>query len=156
MRKIQRKRVKLLTALFFLTFVFTFNFFNNEAFASTKRSKKPKKPKKSQTKSDSKSIETDSSDFLPESDLAKDYVPKIYRCPECGYEQDMAGFCPDHNLIELTLIVDRTRNPLAPPEYDGNEDILVDIPLKNLQFKKEQLVSEDSKSDEDSKTTTEE
>jgi hypothetical protein len=150
MCKINKKKVKLLTALFFLTFTFTFGTLAEPSFGATKQDKKPKKPSKTQkpSKSDGKKQESASSDYLPESDLAKDYIPEIYRCPECGYEQDSPGLCPDHSLIQLALIVDRTKNPLAPTEYDGNEDILVDIPLKNLVFKKEQLSDEATDSED--------
>jgi hypothetical protein len=155
MRKIKRKRVKLLTALFFLTFTFTFGILDTPFSGASAQDKKPKKPSKSQNKTDNKDSKSESSDFLPESDLAKDYVPEIYRCPECGYEQDLPGTCPDHSLVELSLIVDRTKNPLAPSEYDGNEDILVDIPLKNLSFKKEQLSTDDSEESKADKKTEE-
>ena len=72
---------------------------------------------------------------LPEPDLAKNYVPDIYRCPDCGYEQDVSGTCPDHPTVDLVIIRDKARNPLAPVEYDGTK-IFVDIPLK-MCFKKE-------------------
>ena len=65
-------------------------------------------------------------------------MPDIYRCPDCGYEQDEAGFCPDHTTLELVKIISDVKNPLTPSELDGNEDILVDVPL-NIDFKKDEL-----------------
>lgn len=122
------------------------------------KSKPKQSSKKSNKKPDSKNdkikVGADDLGHLPEPDLAKNYVPDIYRCPECGYEQDISGTCPDHTTVDLVIIRDKARNPLAPVEYDGNEDIIVDIPLKNVVFKKEIL--EDNKEEEsnDSKTDT--
>lgn len=78
--------------------------------------------------------------FLKEEKANLQYMPDIYRCPECGYEQDEPGSCPDHNKIELIKIISKARDPLAPAELDGNEDIIVDIPLKNLEFRKETIL----------------
>lgn len=75
--------------------------------------------------------------FLQEGEKMIDYVPDIYRCPECGYEQDEPGTCPDHNTLDLVKVISKGRDPLEPAEFDGNEDIIVDVPLKNLLFKKE-------------------
>lgn len=75
--------------------------------------------------------------FLQEGEKMIDYVPDIYRCPECGYEQDEPGTCPDHNTLELVKVISKGRDPLEPAEFDGNEDIIVDVPLKNLLFKKD-------------------
>lgn len=113
-----------------------------------------KSNKKSGSKNDKIKVGADDLGHLPEPDLAKNYVPDIYRCPDCGYEQDVSGTCPDHPTVDLVIIRDKARNPLAPVEYDGNEDIIVDIPLKNVVFKKEIL--EDNKAEEsnDSKTDT--
>ena len=122
------------------------------------KSKPKQSSKKTNKKPDSKNdkikVGADDLGHLPEPDLAKNYVPDIYRCPECGYEQDISGTCPDHTTVDLVIIRDKARNPLAPVEYDGNEDIIVDIPLKNVVFKKEIL--EDNKAEEsnDSKTDT--
>jgi hypothetical protein len=85
--------------------------------------------------------------FLKEEEANVKYMPDIFRCPECGYEQDEPGFCPDHNKIELIKIISKARDPLAPPELDGNEDIIVDIPLKNLEFRKETVLKTASESE---------
>ncbi|MGM0598231.1 MAG: hypothetical protein ACQETH_00320 [Candidatus Rifleibacteriota bacterium] len=84
--------------------------------------------------------------FLKEEKANVKYMPDIYRCPECGYEQDHPGSCPDHNKIELIKIISESRDPMAPPELDGNEDIIVDIPLKNLEFRKETILKTASES----------
>ena len=76
--------------------------------------------------------------FLMDDPSSRNYMPDIYRCPDCGYEQDEPGFCPDHITLELVKIISNPKDPLAPAEYDGNEDILVDIPL-NLEFKKDNI-----------------
>ncbi|MDD3000958.1 MAG: hypothetical protein PHF29_04325 [Candidatus Riflebacteria bacterium] len=128
-----------------------------------KEKSKPKKSKKSSSKTDKAKSSAQSnestksendSDYLPEPDSAKSYVPDIYRCPECGYEQDVIGTCPDHATIDLVFIRDKARDPLAPAEYDGNEDIIVDIPLKNVVFKKEILEDDKTEESDDSKTDT--
>lgn len=78
----------------------------------------------------------DISDFPEESVDNRSFFPDVYRCPECGYEQDEEGVCPDHFSTELVKILSRGRNPIAPLELDGNEDIIVDVPLRNLEFNK--------------------
>jgi len=75
--------------------------------------------------------------FLQEADKSATFMPDIYRCPECGYEQDEEGNCPDHTTISLVKVLSAGRDPLAPAELDGNEDIIVDVPLKNIEFRKE-------------------
>lgn len=75
--------------------------------------------------------------FLQEADQSATFMPDIYRCPGCGYEQDEEGTCPDHTTIALVKILSAGRDPLAPAELDGNEDIIVDVPLKNIEFRKE-------------------
>ncbi|NLM18183.1 MAG: hypothetical protein GX221_10745 [Candidatus Riflebacteria bacterium] len=62
------------------------------------------------------------------------FFPDIYRCPECGYEQDIPGKCPDHPFSDLLKTFAKTQNPLEPTELDGNEDLIADIPLSNLTF----------------------
>ncbi|MBU1107891.1 MAG: hypothetical protein KKB51_14555 [Candidatus Riflebacteria bacterium] len=79
--------------------------------------------------------------FLQETDKTATFLPEIYRCPECGYEQDEEGKCPDHTAIALVKVLSAGRDPLAPSELDGNEDIIVDIPLKNIEFKKEAVTT---------------
>ncbi|NLI78056.1 MAG: hypothetical protein GX442_16685 [Candidatus Riflebacteria bacterium] len=74
--------------------------------------------------------------FLPEVADNQTYLPDIFRCPECGYEQDEPGTCPDHGETELIKILSKGKNPLAPPELDGNEDLLVDVPLTGLVLRK--------------------
>lgn len=122
------------------------------------KSKPKQSSKKSNKKPDSKNdkikVGADDIGHLPEPDLAKNYVPDIYRCPDCGYEQDVSGTCPDHTTVDLVIIRDKARNPLAPVEYDGNEDIIVDIPLKNVVFKKEILEENKAEESNDSKTDT--
>lgn len=122
------------------------------------KSKPKQSSKKSNKKPDSKNdkikVGADDLGHLPEPDLAKNYVPDIYRCPDCGYEQDVSGTCPDHPTVDLVIIRDKARNPLAPVEYDGNEDIIVDIPLKNVVFKKEILEENKAEESNDSKTDT--
>jgi len=79
--------------------------------------------------------------FLQEADKSASFMPDIYRCPECGYEQDEEGSCPDHTTIALVKILSAGRDPLAPAELDGNEDIIVDVPLKNIEFRKEAVTT---------------
>lgn len=125
---------------------------------SSKKSNKKSGSKNEKTKSSpqdaASALSPDDLGHLPEPDLAKNYVPDIYRCPDCGYEQDVSGTCPDHTTVDLVIIRDKARNPLAPVEYDGNEDIIVDIPLKNVVFKKEILEENKAEESNDSKTDT--
>lgn len=101
-------------------------------------SKKNKESKNVSKNSSEKSTEDANDGLLSDNEKAKSYMPDIYRCPDCGYEQDEPGFCPDHVSLELIKIISNSNDPLAPAELDGNEDILVDIPL-NIQFKKDDL-----------------
>ena len=73
--------------------------------------------------------------FLPESPENQPFVTELFRCPDCGYEQDESGFCPDHDQQDLAQVLSEGKNPLEPPDVDGNEDILVDIPLTGLQVR---------------------
>ncbi|MBF0406765.1 MAG: hypothetical protein HQM10_05405 [Candidatus Riflebacteria bacterium] len=103
------------------------------------RDKKAKKKGDKSEKDDSKKSEkTDDEEnlFLKEKEETQSYLPDLFRCPECGYEQDEAGTCPDHSEVELINVRSKGKNPLEPQEYDGNEDILVDVQLDDLQFKK--------------------
>ena len=113
----------------------------NSNKSSSSSNKNSSKTKKSESKSKSSEKIDDSSlnnDLLMDNEKSRDYMPDIYRCPDCGYEQDEAGFCPDHTTLELVKIISDVKNPLAPSELDGNEDILVDVPL-NIDFKKDEL-----------------
>ena len=74
--------------------------------------------------------------FLREGKENQKFLPDIYRCPECGYEQDEPGTCPDHDESALVLVRSKGKNPLEPSDVDGNEDIVVDIPLTGLSIKK--------------------
>lgn len=74
--------------------------------------------------------------FLREGKENQKFLPDIFRCPECGYEQDEPGTCPDHDESALILVRSKGKNPLEPSEVDGNEDIVVDIPLTGLSLKK--------------------
>lgn len=98
-----------------------------------------KKKKAESDKKDSAQVDEDSR-FLKDTEKTVAFLPEIFRCPECGYEQDEPGICPDHNTFELIKILTRGRDPLEPAEFDGNEDLIVDIPLKDLQFKKDAVV----------------
>lgn len=103
---------------------------------SISRSKDRKeKGKKAVEKKEAADTEKGESLFLPETAENKAHVTELYRCPDCGYEQDETGFCPDHDEQALTLVLSQGRNPLEPAEVDGNEDLLVDLPLSGLQFK---------------------
>lgn len=113
----------------------------------TKSSKKSSK--KSDVKaSDAEVSEKDEDLFLKEEEANLKFLPDIYRCSECGYEQDEPGFCPDHNEVELVKVLAKGRDPLEPAELDGNEDILVDIPLKNLEFRKDAVLKTASESED--------
>ncbi len=109
-------------------------------FAQTVTKKTVKKKKKADAVEKKKKTTEEDSTFIMDTEKARDYLPDIYRCPECGYEQDEPGTCPDHNTMELIKVLSRGRDPLEPAELDGNEDLIVDIPLKDLQFKKEIVV----------------
>ncbi len=88
-------------------------------------------------------------ELLADTENSKSYMPDIYRCPDCGYEQDEPGTCPDHSSLELIKVISAGKDPLAPQELDGNEDILVDVPL-NIQFKKDEIEKkEEDKTDKD-------
>jgi len=102
--------------------------------SGTRRKKAATDKKKAQVQEDEDAI------FLKDAEKAMTYLPDIFRCPECGYEQDEPGNCPDHNTIELVKVLSRGRDPLEPAELDGNEDLIVDIPLKDLQFRKDVVV----------------
>lgn len=102
--------------------------------SGTRKKKTATDKKKSQVQEDEDSM------FLKDAEKAMTYLPDIFRCPECGYEQDEPGNCPDHNTIELVKVLSRGRDPLEPAELDGNEDLIVDIPLKDLQFRKDVVV----------------
>lgn len=120
--------------------------------ASKKKSKKAKSStnKKTEKKAEEAKESQDDSELLVDNELARNYMPDIYRCPDCGYEQDEPGFCPDHVTLELIKIISAPKDPLAPAELDGNEDILVDVPL-NIQFKKDQIEEKKEESDSNSK-----
>ncbi len=104
------------------------------AKSGTRKKKTAADKKKSQVQEDEDAM------FLKDAEKAMTYLPDIFRCPECGYEQDEPGNCPDHNTIELIKVLSRGRDPLEPAELDGNEDLIVDIPLKDLQFRKDVVV----------------
>lgn len=110
-----------------------------ETRKTVKVSRKKKKAEASEKTSKGQTGEGESL-FLSDSEKTIDYMPEIFRCSECGYEQEEPGTCPDHNTLELIKVLSRGRDPLEPSELDGNEDIIVDIPLKNLQFKKEAVL----------------
>lgn len=78
---------------------------------------------------------SESRDFLFDRVKDLDFMPNIFRCLDCGYEQDQEGFCPDHTETSLIIVPDRTRDPLEPVELDGNEDLIVDMPLSGLKFR---------------------
>lgn len=95
------------------------------------------RPERTKTRGRPVKAETASKeDFLPDVEENREFLPELFRCSECGYEQDEEGYCPDHTEIELIKILSRGRNPLEPSELDGNEDIIVDIPFRGLQFRK--------------------
>jgi hypothetical protein len=114
---------------------------------SSKTDRKTDKKKEAGKGKDAKAKEEEKKQeslFLAEPDENQAYVPEIFRCGECGYEQDEPGNCPDHALAPLTLVLSKGKNPLEPTEVDGNEDLLVDIPLTGLAFKKAGAVGSDS------------
>jgi hypothetical protein len=73
--------------------------------------------------------------FLQEGADTRSWLPDIFRCAECGYEQDEPGTCPDHDQTDLVKVRSQGRNPLEPADVDGNEDLLVDLPLHALEFR---------------------
>ena len=130
---------------------------NASRLEAARRSKKSNKSNKSDKKSESKKdsnekLNEDDSGFLADKDKARSYMPDIYRCPDCGYEQDEEGYCPDHATLELVKVISNPKDPMAPSELDGNEDILVDVHL-NIVFKKDEIEAKkkDEKASEDSK-----
>ncbi|MFZ5952342.1 MAG: hypothetical protein ACOYXC_16690 [Candidatus Rifleibacteriota bacterium] len=140
------KNSKALFAITLLAFIGAGFSYETRALAQLKTEKESVKSKKSSDKEKKKSEKKEKTDeakkgsdelFLKEEEANTRFMPDIFRCPECGYEQDEPGFCPDHDKIELTKVLSRGRDPLEPTELDGNEDILVDVPLKNLEFRKE-------------------
>ncbi len=143
------KAVAMITLLAFYGAGFSYHcpLFAQDSQESVSTKKARKSAKKSDGKKKVESEEEKSEElFLPEEEANQKFLPDIYRCPECGYEQDEPGFCPDHNEIELVKILAAGRDPLEPSELDGNEDILVDIPLKNLEFRKEAVLKNASDS----------
>ena len=150
------KRIVLITLLVFgsagFSFLDDFNINNPtsvlEAARRSNRNSSNKKTsgksKKTESKKETSKNSDDSSDndLLMDNEKSRDYMPDIFRCPDCGYEQDEAGYCPDHTTLELVKIISDVKNPLAPSELDGNEDILVDVPL-NIDFKKDELEKKD-------------
>ena len=162
------KRIALITLLVFgsagFSFLDGFNFNSassvlEAARRSNKNSSRKKtssKTKKNESKKETAKNTDDSSnnELLMDNEKSRDYMPDIFRCPDCGYEQDEAGFCPDHTTLELVKIISDIKNPLAPSELDGNEDILVDVPL-NIDFKKDELEKKDEDTTkEDEKTSS--
>ncbi len=156
------KSIAIITLLVFGSAGFSFlddlTFIRKSSLEAARRSRNTDK-KKTTSKTSSKTKKADSteeadkqsenSDFLADNEKAKSYMPDIYRCPDCGYEQDEPGFCPDHTTLELVKVISNVNNPLAPSELDGNEDILVDVPL-HIEFKKDEL----EKKKEEEKTDT--
>lgn len=109
--------------------------------SGSKKNTTGKTRKKSRKTDDGEPVEVKAEPmFLQETEKSATFLPDIYRCPECGYEQDEEGFCPDHTAIALVKVLSAGRDPLAPAELDGNEDIIVDIPLKNIEFRKEAVL----------------
>ncbi len=165
------KRIVLITLLVFgsagFSFLDDFNLNNPSSVleaarrsnknSSNKKSNSSSKTKKTESKTETSKNTDDSSnnELLMDNEKSRDYMPDIFRCPDCGYEQDEAGFCPDHTTLELVKIISDVKNPLAPSELDGNEDILVDVPL-NIDFKKDELEkkNDESASKEEKKTST--
>ena len=161
------KRIAIITLLVFGSAGFSFldehNLFigSSRLEAARRNSRKSSnnssssKTKKAESKNESKSEEPEDTDLLMDNEKSRAYMPDIFRCPDCGYEQDEPGFCPDHTTLELVKIISDAKNPLAPSELDGNEDILVDVPL-NINFKKDDLDKkvEEKKSNEEEKKTS--
>ncbi len=111
---------------------------SNKNSSSKKSSSSKSKKSESKTETSKDTDDSSNNELLMDNEKSRDYMPDIFRCPDCGYEQDEAGFCPDHTTLELVKIISDVKNPLAPSELDGNEDILVDVPL-NIDFKKDDL-----------------
>ena len=96
-----------------------------------------KKKSEKATEAEDKDKEAPDDDlFLAETKENQTWLPDLFRCPECGYEQDESGTCPDHLETTLVLVRVEGKNPLEPPEVDGNEDLIVDMPVTGLVFKK--------------------
>ncbi|MFZ2955539.1 MAG: hypothetical protein WA705_01385 [Candidatus Ozemobacteraceae bacterium] len=109
----------------------------NKKRGTAARGADSKKKEKGAKNSDQKTKEDESEEiFLVETKENQAYLPDIYRCSECGYEQDEAGTCPDHEETALVLVRSKGKNPLEPAEVDGNEDLIVDMPVTGLAFKK--------------------
>ncbi len=105
--------------------------------ASQKPGQSNDSKKKGKGTDKAKETETEKDElFLPEGDKNQSYVPDIFRCPECGYEQDEPGTCPDHDEIQLVMVLSKGKNPLEMGELDGNEDLIVDMPVAGLSLKK--------------------
>lgn len=105
--------------------------------SSAESKKRREKTSDKEKKTDSTEAEESGEDlFLREGKENQKFLPDIFRCPECGYEQDEPGTCPDHDESVLILVRSKGKNPLEPSEVDGNEDIVVDIPLTGLSLKK--------------------
>ncbi len=101
---------------------------------SRSKERKAKDTKKEAKKSEDEQ-EKEESLFLPETADNQSHVVELYRCPDCGYEQDEPGTCPDHDEQQLVQVLSQGKSPFEPAEVDGNEDLLVDLPLSGLQFK---------------------
>lgn len=111
--------------------------------SSSDSNKRPEKAAAKEKESESgDAAETGEDLFLREGKENQKFLPDIFRCPECGYEQDEPGSCPDHDESVLVLVRSKGKNPLEPSEVDGNEDIVVDIPLTGLSLKKAAPASE--------------
>jgi hypothetical protein len=131
-----KKKFLTITLLTLMGAGFSFSFLSVVSAAE----KKEKSKAKTKTKTETTETEEEPDLFLQESKQNVEFLPDIYKCPECGYEQDEPGSCPDHNDMELVKVLSKGRDPLEPSELDGNEDIIVDIPLKNLEFRKDNIL----------------
>lgn len=109
--------------------------------SSPEEIKKPAREKEKAVAKTSDKEEASEDLFLREGKDNQKFLPDIFRCPECGYEQDEPGTCPDHDESPLVLVRSQGKNPLEPPDVDGNEDIVVDIPLTGLSLKKAPVAS---------------
>lgn len=110
------------------------------------RSRRSKKGEEKVEESEEEEEEAkEESIFLAESEESQKYVPDIFRCADCGYEQDEPGKCPDHERDPLVQVISMGKNPLEPPEVDGNEDILTDLPLTGLKFRKPRTIASPTK-----------